>query len=420
MFFRLLIALLSLGLTSFAVAAKSDVTVVKDSTMHIDSIVVGEGCFWGAEKRFEALPGVIDAVSGYADGRGFKPSYRAISSYKNRSNSDNYAEVVKVTFNTQIISLETILKDYFESHDPTQLSRQGNDIGTQYRSTVLTNSNAQLALAEKLRDEFQPLLAKAGYGKIVTVIKPLDQFYPAEDYHQDYLQKNPNGYCPDFSTGVTFNHSKKAKIDNSALLKGKQIVVIDAPNCPYCEKFKKDVLDSYQGSIPVNTRLSSQLEDLQLKTPTWATPTILFLQDGTEVAGHQGYLNAKDFYAALGRFKLDKQAFNVAFDSGTDRRYCKQYDLFKNTGAGVFVDKLSGAPLFETKYRFNSGSGWLSFTQAVKGSVTEHVDNSYGMQRIEVRSASTDIHLGHVFNDGPNGQRRFCINATVLEFIPKQ
>lgn len=417
MFFRVLIALCSF---SFAMVAKPDVAAVKDSTMHIDSIVVGEGCFWGAEKRFEALPGVIDAISGYADGRGFKPSYRAISSYKNRSNPDNYAEVVKVTFNTQIISLEIILKDYFESHDPTQLNRQGNDIGTQYRSTILTNSDAQAALATKLRDQFQKLMSKAGYGKIVTVIKPLDQFYAAEEYHQDYLQKNPNGYCPDFSTGVTFTHTINKAMDNSALLKGKQIVVIDAPNCPYCEKFKKDVLDDYQGSIPVSTRLSSQLEGLKLKTPTWATPTILFLQDGVEVAGHQGYLNAKDFYQALGRFKLDKQAFKVAFDNGTDRRYCKQYDLFKNTGTGVFVDKLSGAPLFETKYRFNSGTGWLSFTQAVKGSVTEHADNSYGMQRIEVRSASTGIHLGHVFNDGPNGKRRFCINATVLEFIPKK
>ena len=126
---------------------------------------MGEGCFWGAEKRLEALPGVIDAVSGYADGRGHAATYKEITRYVHRNNPDNYAEVVKVTFNTQQISLETILKDYFESHDPTQVNRQGNDIGTQYRSTILTNSDQQEAIAARLIEAYQPLLAKEGYGK---------------------------------------------------------------------------------------------------------------------------------------------------------------------------------------------------------------------------------------------------------------
>jgi peptide methionine sulfoxide reductase msrA/msrB len=157
-----------------------------------------------------------------------------------------------------------------------------------------------------------------------------------------------------------------------------------------------------------------------IKTPTWATPTILFLERGSEVFGHQGYLSPKEFYQALGLFKLgNTEAYRVAFNDGTDARYCKEYEIFKNTPDGVFVDKLSGAPLFDTKYRFNSRTGWLSFTRPVEGSVYRLADNSYGMRRIEIRSVTSDIHLGHVFPDGPNGLPRYCINATVLEFLTR-
>ena len=125
----------------------------------------------------------------------------------------------------------------------------------------------------------------------------------------------------------------------------------------------------------------------------------------------------KEFYKALGLFKLgNTEAYRVAFNDGTDARFCKEYQIFKNTPDGVFIDKLSGAALFDTKDRFNSGTGWLSFTRPVEGSVYRRADNSYGMRRIEIRSVSSDIHLGHVFPDGPNGLPRYCINATVLEF----
>mgnify|MGYP005659793943 CR=1 FL=1 len=114
--------------------------------------------------------------------------------------------------------------------------------------------------------------------------------------------------------------------------------------------------------------------------------------------------------------RQDSEAFRVAFNDATDARFCKEYQVFKNTPDGVFIDKLSGAPLFDTRDRFNSGTGWLSFTKPVDGSVYRRADNSYGMRRIEIRSVSSDIHLGHVFSDGPNGLPRYCINATVLEF----
>jgi peptide methionine sulfoxide reductase msrA/msrB len=394
------------------------------ATAHLDSIVLGAGCFWGAEKRYQAIPGVVDAISGYADGKNVSATYREITKRKHKFNENNHAEVVKVIFNSSKVNLETILQSYYEGHDPTQLNRQGNDVGTQYRSTILTNNKQQNEIAVEVSAEYQKLLTSAGYGKIKTKISSLTEFFEAEQYHQDYLVKNPNGYCPDHSTGVKFDpEANKAKlanqnIDNTFLLTGKHIVVIESESyCPYCEKFKKNVANDYKGTIAINYRLASQLKGLTIKTETWATPTVLFIEDGKEVFGRQGYMSPEHFYKALGVFKLGKsEAFNVAFDEGTDGRFCKEYEIFKNTPDGVFIDKLSGEPLFDTRDRFNSGTGWLSFTKAVDGSVIEKPDNRYGMRRIEIRSKTSDIHLGHVFPDGPNGQPRFCINATVLEF----
>ena len=390
-------------------------------TSHVETIYLGSGCFWGAEKGYELMDGVINAESGYANGYGIKPNYRSIIQFKNKYNEKNFAEVVKVTFNSNAISLENILKHFFETHDPTQHNRQGNDIGTQYRSTILFQNESQKELAERIIAEYQALLIEGGYGKIRTKLEPLDNFYLAEEYHQDYLKKNPNGYCPDLSTGIVFNDEEKIFEDNEYLLTGKQILVLDSQNyCPYCEKFKDDVTNNYKGSIPLSYRTSDQLHGLEIKSPTWATPSLIFLENGKEIFSYQGYINQKDFYQLLGKFKLgNSEAYNVAFNKGTDARFCKEYQIFKNTPDGIFIDKLSGEPLFDTRNRFVSRSGWLSFTKPVDGSVYELPDNSYGMKRTEIRSVSSDIHLGHVFDDGPNGMPRYCINATVLEFKPR-
>ena len=409
-------------LSIFLIISFSVSTIAENATNHIQTIYLGSGCFWGAEKGYENLEGVIDAESGYANGYGVKPNYRSIIQLKNKYNQDNFAEVVKVTFNNNFINLEEILKHFFENHDPTQLNRQGNDIGTQYRSTILFEEEDQEELAKQILNEYQKLLFKGGFGEIKTKVESLENFYLAEEYHQDYLKKNPNGYCPDLSTGIVFNENQKNYLDNSDLLSGKQILVLDSKGfCPYCEYFKENVTDDYKGSLPLVNRTSDQLHGLEIKSPTWATPSIIFLENGKEVFSYQGYLEPKEFYQLLGRFKLgDSEAYNVAFNKGTDARFCKEYEIFKNTPSGIFVDKLSGEPLFDTKDRFVSRSGWLSFTKPVDGSVYELPDNSFGMKRTEIRSASSGIHLGHVFDDGPNGMPRYCINATVLEFIARK
>jgi len=396
--------------------------IYANQTNHVQTIYLGSGCFWGAEKGYEQIEGVIDAESGYANGYGVKPNYRSIIQFKNKYNENNFAEVVKVTFNSNAISLDEILKHYFENHDPTQLNRQGNDVGTQYRSTILFTNESQKDLAEEIMNQYQELLVDGGFGEIKTKLEPLDNFYFAEEYHQDYLKKNPNGYCPDLSTGIVFNGDQKNYLDNSKLLSDKHILVLDSQSyCPYCEKLKNNVTDDYKGSIPLSYRTSDQLHGLKIKSPTWATPSVIFLENGREVFAYQGFLEPKEFYQLLGKFKLgDSEAYNVAFNKGTDARFCKEYEIFKNTPNGVFIDKLSGEPLFDTKDRFVSKSGWLSFTKPVDGSVYELPDNSFGMRRTEIRSASSGIHLGHVFNDGPNGMPRYCINATVLEFKPEQ
>ena len=375
----LLVSLLCVQPPAFAVEG----TPAKVSASnHVKAIVLGSGCFWGAEKGYEALPGVIDAVSGYADGRNIKPVYKEIIRRQHRFDPDNYAEVVEVRYNTVMLSTEALLQHFFEHHDPTQKDRQGNDVGTQYRSTILYSDEEQHEAALKLRDQYQELLTAAGYGNIVTEIKPLRAFYPAEDYHQDYLAKNPNGYCPNHATGVTFEKVSSAPVDNSALQAGKQIVVLEAEHCPFCEKFRQDISQQYRGNIPLTFRMASQLDGLTLETPTWATPTIYFIDDGKEVFGHQGYMTAHEFYKALGYFKLgNSEAYRVAFARSTDSRFCRQYEKFKNTPEGVFIDKLSGAPLFDTRDRFDSGSGWLSFTRPVTGATIERSDNSYGLKR---------------------------------------
>jgi peptide methionine sulfoxide reductase msrA/msrB len=412
-------------------------------------IFFAAGCFWGVEKNFESFDGVIDVVSGYSGGNYENPTYQDVlnnrrngqgetflSILKNIGMSDeekensntliNHTETVKVVYDSSKVSTETLIKNFWEIHDPTQMNRQGNDVGNNYRSAIYWTTDKQKEIAIKTGQEFQKLLSEKGYGQIVTEMSALEKFWPAEDYHQDYLRFNPNGYCPDHSTGVAFltQNSIESPLDKITPLGGKEIIVIGPEiegTCLFCIEFEKKVTSKYAGTIPLRSTPASALSGFEIETPTWATPTIFLIEDGKEVWAHQGIMSSEDFYKALGDFKLGigSEAHNVAFNDGTDKRFCVQYKIFKDTPEGIFVDKLSGRPLFDTADRFDSKSGWLSFTRPVDNEVYELIDKSYGMVRTEIRSVSSDIHLGHVFNDGPDGMPRYCINATVLEFVPR-
>ncbi|WP_433552762.1 peptide-methionine (S)-S-oxide reductase MsrA [Micromonospora zamorensis] len=162
--------------------------------------VFGMGCFWGAERLFWTLPGVYTTSAGYAGGVTRNPTYEETCSGRT-----GHAEVVQVVYDPSKITYEDLLKVFWENHDPTQGMRQGNDVGTQYRSAIYTTTDEQRAIAESSRDAFQPIVTRAGKGEITTEIAPLGSYYFAEDYHQQYLAptKNPNGYCNHGPNGLS-------------------------------------------------------------------------------------------------------------------------------------------------------------------------------------------------------------------------
>ena len=160
--------------------------------------VFGMGCFWGAERLFWQLDGVWTTAVGYAGGPTPNPTYNEVCSART-----GHAEVVLVVFDPEIVAYDELLKVFWEGHDPTQGMRQGNDVGTQYRSAVYASDDSQRAAAEASRDRYRAVLDRAGYGPITTEIADAPRFYYAEDYHQQYLTKNPGGYCGIGGTGVS-------------------------------------------------------------------------------------------------------------------------------------------------------------------------------------------------------------------------
>jgi peptide-methionine (S)-S-oxide reductase len=164
----------------------------------MEQAVFALGCFWGAEKKFWQIPGVYTTAVGYAAGFTPNPTYREVC-----SGATGHAEVVLVVFDPEKVTYSELVKVFWESHDPTQGMRQGNDIGTQYRSGIYYFNDMQRDIAERSKAAYQEQLRRAGYGTITTEIEPAQEFYYAEDYHQQYLSKNPAGYCGLGGTGVS-------------------------------------------------------------------------------------------------------------------------------------------------------------------------------------------------------------------------
>ncbi|MFZ5580074.1 MAG: peptide-methionine (S)-S-oxide reductase MsrA [Pseudomonadota bacterium] len=393
-----------------------------------ESIVLGMGCFWGAEKRMSEIPGVLDVESGYAGGDAEKAGYYDVLGLEKElrrgaARARNHAEVVKVTFDPSRVDLKTVLIKFWESHDPTQGDRQGNDVGSNYRSAVYYSTDAQKAAALETRDVYQQALAQAGRGRITTEIAPLRNYNRAEDDHQDYLKKNPGGYCGLGGTGVAYTGSAASKVaaplDPAKLHFDRQLVVFEAEDCPFCKKFHAEVLESWSADTPVvSTFNPNPPKDWVLEKALFATPTIVLFEKGREVSRFTGYNGEKErFWKWLGFQLLTPQQQKIAFEQGTERPFTGSH--LDEKRPGVFVDPITGAPLFRSDAKFNSGTGWPSFFNPLEGAITLHEDHSHGMRRVEVRSASSGIHLGHVFDDGPPPTgKRYCINGNVLKFVP--
>ncbi|HKX52293.1 MAG TPA: peptide-methionine (S)-S-oxide reductase MsrA [Nitrosospira sp.] len=416
-----------------------------------DYIILGMGCFWGAEKRMGEIPGVVDVESGYAGGDLPNADYQDILNHERalrtgKTTARNHAEVVKVVFDPAKVTLETVLARFWENHDPTQGDRQGNDIGSNYRSAIYYHDANQKAVGIATRTAYQKALDAAGYGRITTEILPLKNYISAEEYHQNYLKKNPDGYCGLGGTGVKYPDSarKVAQVHTSSISSAtssasatsnmatqplkrddlnpvRQLVAFEAEHCEFCERFEKDIMSHWQAEVPIARTLnSSPPGGWKLEKPLFAAPTIVLFKNRKEVARYTGYNGEKsNFWKWLGFQLLSPEQQKIAFKQGTEPPFTASNLDEKRPGR--FVDPVTGATLFYSNTKFESGTGWPSFFEPVEDAVTLHEDNSHGMKRVEVRSASSGIHLGHLFHDGPPpSHKRYCINGNVLKFVADQ
>ena len=301
----------------------------------VKEIHLAGGCFWGLEAYMQKLNGVEDAISGYANGKTENPTYRDL-------HTSGHAETVKVIYKPEIITLEDLLTHYLRVVNPVSVNKQGNDVGTQYRSGIYyTDKNDKKVIDNILKKE-----QTKHDNPIAIEVLPLKHFFEAEEYYQDYLFKNPNGYC---------------HIDLS---------LAEKPLSPD----KEPVIDATKYPRPSDAELKKTLTDIQYK---------------------------------------------VAVQNKTEYAFSNEY--WDNFDKGIYVDITTKEPLFTSTDKFESGCGWPSFSKPIAKDVVKYIeDRSFNMIRTEVRSRSGDIHLGHVFDDGPKelGGKRYCINSASIEFIP--
>lgn len=303
-------------------------------------IVLAGGCFWGTEAYLKRLPGVVDTEVGYANSLMPHPDYEDVCTGETKA-----AEAVRIVYDPEIIPLPLLLEGYFRTIDPTALNRQGNDRGTQYRTGIYWTDERD---APTVISELAKLERRMGKPLRVEA-KELENFFPAESYHQDYLDTNPMGYC--------------------------HVDLADARK--FTEEHRTDFAIAAQG----------------------------YTQPGDDAL----------------RTQLSPQTFAITQENATERAFSHPYDhLFDD---GIYVDTVTGEPLFSSADKFDSGCGWPAFSRPIaESSIQERADASIpGMPRTEVRSATGDSHLGHVFEDGPAelGGQRYCINGAALRFIPR-